>query len=150
MRLGVENWLSSYTHYRKWNEITCPFNNLNVCTVVVWKWISIFIPHTLQAILKWLYLKKSLTIEFYDSPMYYITCSKKHWTLTAFNTLIFVKGDFKPTKIILLPAFLALLSWCPNKIATNWMNKSLVSIGKNLTFVITINIELNNHGSPYF
>ena len=28
-------WISNYSHYNKWNEITCPFPNFNGCTVEV-------------------------------------------------------------------------------------------------------------------
>ena len=38
-------WISNYTHYKVWDDITYPFPSFNVCTVEVWEWISNFIPH---------------------------------------------------------------------------------------------------------
>ena len=37
--------VSNHIHYTAWEEITCPFPNLNGCTVQFWHWISDFIPH---------------------------------------------------------------------------------------------------------
>ena len=34
-------WISNYTHYNAWDEITYPFQNFNN----VWDWRSNFIPH---------------------------------------------------------------------------------------------------------
>ena len=38
-------WISNYTCYRVWYEITYPFSNINGKTIEVWEWISNFIPH---------------------------------------------------------------------------------------------------------
>ena len=38
-------WISNYTHYKVWDEITYPFTNFNGSTVEFWKWIRSFIPH---------------------------------------------------------------------------------------------------------
>ena len=41
-------WISNYTYYKVWDEITYPFPNFNWVTVAVWEWIRDFITH-----LKW-------------------------------------------------------------------------------------------------
>ena len=41
----IPTWISNYTHYKMWDEITNPFPNFNGATVEVWEWISNFIPH---------------------------------------------------------------------------------------------------------
>ena len=41
----IPTWISNYTHYNVWDEITYPFLNFNGATVEVWEWISNFIPH---------------------------------------------------------------------------------------------------------
>ena len=33
-------WISSYSHYEMWDQITYQFPKLNGCTVEVWEWIS--------------------------------------------------------------------------------------------------------------
>ena len=38
-------WVSNYTHYKVWDDITYLFPNSNGWTVEVWEWISNFIPH---------------------------------------------------------------------------------------------------------
>ena len=37
----LSTWISNYTHYKVWDEITYPFPNFNE----VWEWMSNFIPH---------------------------------------------------------------------------------------------------------
>ena len=41
----IPAWMTNYTHYKVWDEITYPFPNFNGCTVEVWEWISSLIPH---------------------------------------------------------------------------------------------------------
>ena len=41
----IPAWISNYTHYNVWDEITYPFLNFNGATVEVYEWISNFIPH---------------------------------------------------------------------------------------------------------
>ena len=43
--LRIPAWISNYTHYKVWDEITCPFPNFNGGAVEAWEWISNFIPH---------------------------------------------------------------------------------------------------------
>ena len=42
---NIPAWISNYTHYNVWDEITYSFLNFNDCTVEVHDWISNFIPH---------------------------------------------------------------------------------------------------------
>ena len=44
-KLLMSSWISNYIHYKMWDEITCPFTNINGATVEVWGWKSNFIPH---------------------------------------------------------------------------------------------------------
>ena len=39
----IAAWISNYTHYNVWDEITYPFLNFNGATVEVYQWISNFI-----------------------------------------------------------------------------------------------------------
>ena len=41
----IPAWISNYTHYNVWDEITYLFLNFNGATVEVYEWISNFIPH---------------------------------------------------------------------------------------------------------
>ena len=41
----ISVWMSNYSHYKLWNEITHPFPNFNGYTVEVWEWISNFIQY---------------------------------------------------------------------------------------------------------
>ena len=41
----IPAWISNYTHYNVWDEITYPFLNFNGATVEVSEWIGNFIPH---------------------------------------------------------------------------------------------------------
>ena len=41
----ISAWISNYTHYNVWDEITYPFLNFNGAIVEVQEWISTFIPH---------------------------------------------------------------------------------------------------------
>ena len=42
---SIPVWISVYVHCKLWNENNNLFPNLNGTTVVVWEWISNFIPH---------------------------------------------------------------------------------------------------------
>ena len=44
-------WISNYTSYKEWNEITYPFTNFDDVAVEVWEWISYFILHVIECIL---------------------------------------------------------------------------------------------------
>ena len=37
--------VNNYTHCKVWDEITYPFANFDSGTIVVWEWLSNFIPH---------------------------------------------------------------------------------------------------------
>ena len=41
----IPAWISTYIHYKVWDEITYPFRNFNYCSVEVWEWINDFISH---------------------------------------------------------------------------------------------------------
>ena len=41
----IQAWISNYTHYKGWDEITYLFPNFSCATVEVWEWIIIFISH---------------------------------------------------------------------------------------------------------
>ena len=41
----IPAWISNYTHYKVWDEITDTAPNFNVYAVKVWEWISNFIQH---------------------------------------------------------------------------------------------------------
>ena len=43
--------MNYYIHYKKWDEITCPFTNFNGATVEVWECISNFIPRTIMDVI---------------------------------------------------------------------------------------------------
>ena len=52
----ISAWISNYSHYKVWDEITYPFPNLKGSTIEVWQWISNFIPHFIMAYLACNYL----------------------------------------------------------------------------------------------
>ena len=41
----IPPWISNHIPRKVWDEIIYPFPNLNGCTIEVWKWRSILIPH---------------------------------------------------------------------------------------------------------
>ena len=41
----IPAWISDYMRFQGWDEITYPIPNFNGCTIEVWEWIIIFIPH---------------------------------------------------------------------------------------------------------
>ena len=54
----ISAWISNYTRYEVWDEITYPSSNFNGATVEVWEWISNFIGlfynHRLHDIAAWI------------------------------------------------------------------------------------------------
>ena len=41
----IPTWISNYSHYEVWDEITYLFLNFNGAVNKVWEWLSDFIPH---------------------------------------------------------------------------------------------------------
>ena len=42
---SIPTWISNYTHYKVWEEITYPFQKSSSCAVEDVEWLSNFIPH---------------------------------------------------------------------------------------------------------
>ena len=51
-----------------WDEITYPFPNLNGCTVEVWEWIGIFIPHFIMDVITYPYWDLKLSYVCKGAP----------------------------------------------------------------------------------
>ena len=47
----IPAWISNYTHYKLWDEITYPFLNFNGCTIEVQQWISNLISHFIMDVI---------------------------------------------------------------------------------------------------
>ena len=43
--ISIPAWMSKYTHYKVWDEITYQFPNFIGCNIEVWGWISNLIQH---------------------------------------------------------------------------------------------------------
>ena len=63
--IWIPAWISDYTHFKVWNEITYPFPNFNSCTIEVWEWISNFIPHFAGHMI--------------TDPCWDYVCKRSHW-----------------------------------------------------------------------
>ena len=60
-------WIRNHIYSKVWDAIIYPFLNFNGCTVEVWEWISIFIPHFIMIVIAYACWE---TQEWYDLYMY--------------------------------------------------------------------------------